>query len=343
MLPRVHRIKKPNGDVHKYHRHTRAPLPTHIPEDHPAFMRAWLAEEEKAPKRSARPSRGTVAHACEEYLTSASFRALRTGYSRVILGHVNRIAAQGKAALLSELLPRHIRADLEPLTPAVASSRLKAWRKLAEFWAAKGMTATNLCDGIKRKRLIRSEGHKEWTADDLARFREFWPIGTAERLAAELLQWTGARCVDAVRLGPQMVGRDGVLSFTQAKTGQPAFVPWTCEAHGLDHQRADLAACLAPSRDLVWLITAQGKARSVKGLSQWFSAAATRAGLPDLTAHGLRKYRMNQLAEHGLPVLVQQAWCGHVTLQEVEDYTRRANRRKIVSGTQVVNRLPSKA
>lgn len=37
----------------------------------------------------------------------------------------------------------------------------------------------------------------------------------------EVIYWTGARCVDAVRLGTQMV-RDGWLNFMQSKTGGPA-------------------------------------------------------------------------------------------------------------------------
>jgi integrase len=93
--------------------------------------------------------------------------------------------------------------------------------------------------------------------------------------------------------------------------------------------------CVADTRALVFLVTAYGKPRSAAGFSQWFAAAARSAGLKHRTAHGLRKYRMIQLAENGLSVLVMQAWVGHVTLDEVQEYIAQANRRMTISGTQI--------
>lgn len=337
MLPRVHRITSKTGAVHKYHRLTRAPLPADVPEDSREFMTAWLEQEQKAPRKSPRAPQGTIAHGCEVFLTSATFRALNTDYSRVMLAHVTAIAKKGGTALLRDLEPRHIRADLEPLTPAVGSTRRKAWRKLAEFWASKGMTTINVADGVRRKKLPKTDGFIEWTAADVAQFRARWPIGSAQRLALELLQWTGARCVDAVTLGPQKIGRDGVLTFRQSKTGVEAYVPWRGPAFGLESQRTDLHKCTDNAAALVWTVTEYGKARSVAGFSQWFSRAATEAGLPHLSAHGLRKYRMNQLAESGVPLLAMQAWVGHTTLSEVQHYTARADRKRAITGTNVVN------
>jgi integrase len=240
-------------------------------------------------------------------------------------------------ALLCDLQPRHVKANLEPLTPAVASTRRKAWRKLAEFWETSGMTKINVADGVKRKKLPKTDGFLEWTGADLAVFRAHWPIDTPQRLAMELLQWTGARCIDAVTLGPQKIGRDGVLTFRQSKTGVEAYVPWQGPAFGLEAQRGDLLICTAKTTALVWTLTNYGKPRTQAGFSQWFSKAATEAGLPHLSAHGLRKYRMNQLAESGVPLLAMQAWVGHTTLDEVQHYTARADRKKAISGTNIVN------
>ena len=55
------------------------------------------------------------------------------------------------------------------------------------------------------------------------------PVGTVQRLTFKLIFWTGVRISDAVHIGPGMVGRDGVLQFSQQNTGEPAFVPWTCQ------------------------------------------------------------------------------------------------------------------
>lgn len=321
-LPRVHRLTKA-GTVNKYHRRTRAVLPNDVPEDHPRFVAAWAAEEAKAaPRRKAQAAQeGTIAAGCAAYLASQSYAALSAGYRPVIRRHVEAIKASGGAGMMADLLPRHIEADLEPLSPAVARSRLKAWRKLGAFWKVKGWAAADVSLPVKGKRMPKTDGHKAWTQEDVDTFRAHWPVGRPQRLALELLQWTGARCSDAVRLGPQMV-RGGLLTFKQQKTGGEALVPWPCP---------DMPP-LPPA--MVFIVTVHGKPRTVKGFSQWFAEAARAAGLDGLTAHGLRKYRMNTLAEEGASVMKMQGWVGHTTLAEVEEYTRKAERRRAILGTE---------
>jgi integrase/recombinase XerD len=326
-LPRVHRVRGASGTLHRYHRVTRARLPDGIPEDHADFLAAWMAEEAKgtSPARKPHAPEGTIAAGCIAYLASTSYAELSTGYRPTIRRHVEAIRERGDTAKMTDLRRRHVQYDLEPLTPPVAAARLKAWRKLACFWQARGWISEDPTEGVRRKPLAASDGHREWTFEDLEQFRAHWPVGTTERLAAELLQWTGARTSDLVTLGPAMV-RGTLLTFRQQKTGAEAYVPWRAiPGHEADWRH--LAAALSTTRGFTWMETRQGRVRSHKAVSSWFSAAATAAGLPDHSAHGLRKYRMNRLAETGATVIQMQSWCGHVTLQEVEHYTRRANRR----------------
>ncbi len=330
MLPRVHRVTR-GGTVYKYHRRTRKELPRDIPEDHPRFVAAWLEEEEKRAPSKVRSKAGTVAEGCERYLGSRTFAELSDNYRPAIRRHVEAIRAKGENALLSDLLPRHIRADLEPLTPANSRVRASAWKQLAAYWISSGLRETDPTEGVKGKKLPKTSGHKEWQQADIEVFRKRWGPETQQRLALELLQWTGARISDVVKLGPQMVGRDGLLTYTQTKTGNPAHVPWTCPAFGLEHQRAELMRIL-PRGALVYMLSGFGKARSAKSFSDWFAAAAVSAGLSGLTSHGLRKYRLNVLAEHGCSVLIMQSWCGHATLDEVQRYIERADRKATMPG-----------
>ncbi|WP_223252112.1 hypothetical protein [Paracoccus mutanolyticus] len=55
------------------------------------------------------------------------------------------------------------------------------------------------------------------TRSEIEGYRAHWAQGTPERIAFEVIYWTGARCVDAVRLGWQMVDQDGWLSFVQSR------------------------------------------------------------------------------------------------------------------------------
>lgn len=332
-LPRVHRVTGRNGEIFKYHRKTRATLPNNVPEDHPDFVAAWSAEEAKAgtPESRISAATGTVAHGCEVYLASRAYRDLGESYRPVIRRHVEAIKAAGGGARVKDLRPRHVSANLEPLSPAVARSRLKAWRKLGAFWMTQGIIHDNPTLTVRARPMPKSEGHIEWRRDDVERFREHWPLETPQRFAMELLQWTGARASDVVTLGPGMIDRDGLLTFRQQKTKNEVFVPWTAPADGMEAERADLLELAGGVNHMVFLTTAHGKPRSKKAFSSWFSEAATKAGLLNLSAHGLRKYRMNQLAENGSSVLKMQAWVGHVTIDEIEHYTRRADRRRAFS------------
>lgn len=83
---------------------------------------------------------------------------------------------------------------------------------------------------------------------------------------------------------------------------------------------------------MVFLTTEKGHPRSAKAFGNWFVSAARAAGLVGLSAHGLRKYRMNALAEGGASVLQMQSWVGHVTLEEVQRYTSKADRRRALLG-----------
>lgn len=97
----------------------------------------------------------------------------------------------------------------------------------------------------------------------------------------EVIYWTGARCVDAVRIGTKMV-RDGWLNFMQSKTGGPATyavstLPEWC--NGLSKDHAHFIACV-PFDRIQWIVIKSGKPHSIKDLSQWMSKIATEAGLP---------------------------------------------------------------
>jgi integrase/recombinase XerD len=191
---------------------------------------------------------------------------------------------------------------------------MKAWRKLGAFCHESGLTRTDFTDGA-RKPIPKTDGFTPWAAEDLARFRAHWPIGTAQREACELLQWTGARAVDVVTLGPGMI-RDGLPDVPpgEDEDRRPCPVART-PLPDLEEDWRALAAALRTGQRMVFLLTAYGRPRSSKAFSRLVQRRSERLlALPDLSAHGLRKYRMNRLAEAGASVLQMQSWVGHVTL-----------------------------
>ena len=65
--------------------------------------------------------------------------------------------------------------------------------------------ASTRWSGSRSRSLPQSEGWPAWTDKDCAKFEKRWPLGTHQRLAYEIMRWTGLRIRDAVRLGPEHV------------------------------------------------------------------------------------------------------------------------------------------
>ena len=300
------------------------PLPD-APIDSPEFLAAYAA----ARKAAAPPDdRGTLALACTRAMTGGQWRALSPVYRQTLRRHIEAIRREYGTAKVAALRPHYLRADVDRATDPLA--RVKAWRWI--FRDADDSPAATL----KRPRTKAGAGNTPWTAPDIATFRARWPIGTAARAAMELLYWTGARIGDAVRMGPGMVGRDGVLACPQGKTGEPAFIPWTAPlpayARAMEGDRDLMHAALAPFAGQMLFLPAHGRQRSVNGFGGTVSKAARAAGL-DLSAHGLRHARATALADAGATTHEIAAWTGHESLSLVAHYTKSANRRRAVTGT----------
>ena len=336
-LPRVHREVK-GGRVYKCHRITRGKLPTDVPEDHPAFLAAWAAEDAKRPEPKTRGAPGSVDFVWSKLKATAEFKSLSAGYKRVVMTHGDAIAmAYGKAPFKG-LRSNHIEKDLSGLAPHAANARLKTWRLLAKLAKKIGAADIVATDGLTKRKAPKAESHAPWTAAEVATFRKRWPIDSAPGRAFELLYWTAARTNDAVRLGRSFIGSDGLLTYRQSKTKNPAHVPWTSPLPIWARQWADDRdrAIEAAGKTGFTFLEVNGRQRSAKGLSNVISAAAKSAGILNKTAHGLRATRLTLIAEASGMTTAIMSWGGHVTLQEAEHYTRQFARRAVLIGTEQV-------
>lgn len=320
-----------------------AKLPADVPLDHPTFLAAYAAavraasaSEGAAPPRG-RPGPGSISEMVNAGLRSPRRRTYSEGYARMLERHLCQIDDVWGAAAVGTLADHHIRQDV-----AAAESpqdRLKAWRYACALAMDLGLLNSDPSVGVRPPRKARTTGHPPWTADDKAKFRKRWAIGTAARAAMEVLNWTGLRLGDAVKIGPGHVDRSGMLVYTQSKVGQPAYVPWTAP---LPTYAADLAAerdmmhealRALNRRQMTFLATEGGAPRSDKALGNMIREAAREAGI-DRSAHGLRKTRGIELAEGGASAHAIMSWGGWQTLKEAEHYCRLASRRRAVMGTE---------
>src|SRR5207247_4699622 len=127
------------------------------------------------------------------------------------------------------------------------------------------------------------DGYHTWVPEEIKQFQSFYPLGSKERLAQEMLFFFGARGQDVREFGPRDI-RGGAMFYVPKKTlhvrkGEVR-KPVPAEV-----MRA-IKACRAAGSlgGAAFLETHQGNAYTEKGFGNWFNDAATAAGLPHCTA-----------------------------------------------------------
>jgi integrase/recombinase XerD len=207
--------------------------------------------------------------------------------------------------------------------PAAANVRLKALRALF-VWATEEDEAPHdptIC--VKRIKYVTNE-HHTWTIEEIEQYKARHPLGTKPRLALDLLRFTTGRREDAVRLGPQHI-RAGRVQFRQAKNEHRN--PIDIDLPVRPELKESIEA--TPSGHMTFLVTAFGKPYTPGGFGNAMRDWCDQANLHHCSAHGLRKATPTQMAEEGATPHELMAITGHKSLEEVERYTRRANKRKL--------------
>jgi len=334
-LKGLRRVRQ-DGKLYVYHRATGTRLPD-LPENDPAFLEAYLAAERSGPRTAkGRPAAGTLAAVWASYCASDGYKTLSPSYRNLMRRDGDKLIAKGGHVAVKSIRADHILRDMQPLAAHAKNKRLKTWRAIMRHAVALTLISDNPAKGVEKAK-TKSIPHPPWSPDEIAAYRAHWSIGTPQRLAFELLHWTGARVSDAVRMGEGMIDRAGWLTFRQQKTGGEVSIPLRRDppaiADAADLAQLKLAIAAINDRHMTWMTTTGGKSRSEKSVSQWFAASARAAGV-QRSAHGLRATRAVMLAEAGATIHQIGAWTGHKSLTEIEHYSQTANRKRLLDDTQ---------
>jgi integrase len=224
------------------------------------------------------------------------------------------VAAITRAAIVKG---RDKRAD----KPEAANEFVKLMRALFRWAVDAGVADQNPAREVAFLKPKNRDGFHTWTDDEIARFEARWDIGTRERLAMDVLLYTGLRASDAIRIGRQHVRGGEIYLPAMQKTGEPILCPII----------APLAVSLSagPVGDLAFLVTTEGRPWSCPtSFGNWFRKACRAAGVPG-SAHGLRKAGARIAAERGATEEQLKALYGWRSSKEASRYTRAANRQKM--------------
>jgi integrase len=205
--------------------------------------------------------------------------------------------------------------------PHVARSWLVGFRHFIRWCETRKLTRNDPTWGVRVK-LPKSDGHHTWTEDEIAVFEAHHAIGSKERLALALGLFTAQRRGDVVRIGRQQV-RNGQLTVRQQKTGTTLTIP-------VHPELARIIDATPQIGHFTLLTTRSGRSYSAANFSDQFRAWCNEAGLPQRCVfHGLRKAAARRLAEAGCTAHEIAALTGHVSLREVERYTKAADQMRM--------------
>jgi integrase len=203
-------------------------------------------------------------------------------------------------------------------TPHAANTFVRTLSHLFKWAVEMELVSDNPARDVK-KLTVKSDGFHVWTDAELARFEERWPIGTRERLAFDLLLYTGLRRGDAARLGRQHV-KAGWFRVTTEKNGV------VVEAPILPPLQRSID--VAPTGDLAFIVGERGRPMAKESFGNWFREACEAAGVPG-SAHGLRKAGATRAAEAGATTAQLKAMFGWTDDKMPAHYTRTADRARL--------------
>lgn len=333
--------KWPSGNVRYYFRPKglRAkPLPD-LPPDDPRFLAEYIKLSGVTNLRTTTPKSGTISASIHAYFKSDKYLSMAMSTRMLWRRQLHDIEDRYGKALIYDLRARHIRQDLARLEAHPANTRRKVWRSICRWWLDTGMIEEDPSRDVRPRATPPTMGWTPWTRDDVSAFRKHWSYDTPQRLAFELMHRTCASIGDACLLGPGMI-TDNWLTYSRKKSKSVAVCPMNADntPKWFEHDE-HLANCLAVApRHMTWMVTNSGAPRSPKAAAQWFSRACQAAGLdPGKSAHGIRKHRAAVFKENGATPEQRMAILGHDTQAEAMRYSKSADLKKTISGTESSN------
>jgi integrase len=264
---------------------------------------------------------GTFNALIATYYSSPQFKGLRSSSQATYRGILERFRQQHGEKRVATMERKHIRAILGAMheRPAAANNlldRLKGLMTLALDLGMRKDDPTHKMHGFR----MEGDGFHTWTEDEIAKFEARHEMGSKAHLALALMLYSGQRRSDAVTMGWQHIG-GGKIRVRQIKTTTPLLIPV--------HPALRTVLAATPRDNFTFLVTSHGRPFSVAGFGNWFRDRCDEAGLPQCSAHGLRKAAARRLAEAGCTNQQIKAITGHRTDREVSRYTAAADQERL--------------
>lgn len=310
---------------HYYRRNdSETPLGVHgLEPDDPKVKAAYWAEHARwqdMPPETTTPNVNSFAWGLDIYLSGSrrwSDYAADTKKSRLAIFARYR-ELQGSRPL-SSITTEAIEAALFAKGGHGAANELKALKPVFHHLKKLRIIPKNPAAGVELD-TPAIKGFPTASADDIEAFVKRWEVGTRERLIFDLGLFTGAARVDLATLGRHHI-QGNLLTFTRHKSGVETHVPITSELRAVIARTPDISP--------TFILNTYGKPYTKESLGNLYGDAAREAGIIS-RLHGLRKAFCVYWAENGKTTHEIAAMSGHLSLAEVQRYTKAADRKRII-------------
>lgn len=321
-LPFAQKHVTRHGAVVWYVRKGKGPrIRLRAPYGSPEFMAQYhVAIRDMATSAPRKAAAGSIEWLVIQYRDSAAWHKLSTATKRQRENIFKHLIAKAGTLTYQSLTKKSIEASMvaREETPAAARHLLEAIRGMMKFAVKAEYVDHDPTDGIDTPRR-KSDGFHSWTEEECDRFEARWPVGTRERLAYDILLYTGLRRGDAVAFGRQHV-KNGIATILTQKTQEVVTI------RILPQLAKSIAA--SPTGTLTFITGEKGKPMTKESFGNWFREVCAIAGVPG-SAHGLRKAGATRAADAGATGHELMAMYGWRSTRMADIYTRKANRRKL--------------
>jgi integrase len=291
----------------------------------PGFFTAYeAAVRGEKPPEAGKFNANTLGWLTERYRDSVAWAELSLATRRqreCILRIICKAAGEEPA---SHITKKTIEQGIARRKKHAARHFLQTMRGMFEWALAAGHADHDPTAGLKTIR-PETDGHHVWTEEECAIFEARWPLGTRERLAFDVLLYTGLRRGDAVRLGRPHV-KNGIATIRtekhpKNKTGEIVTLPI------LPPLQASIDA--GPCGELTFICGENRRPMKKESFGTWFREVCKLTGVPG-RAHGLRKCGATRAANNGASDAQLEAMFGWKRgSKEAAVYTRRADRARL--------------
>lgn len=257
---------------------------------------------------------GTINALAVAFYASAEWLQFSAETQRTYRQRIEHIRKSYGDLLVRGLKPEHVMRmrDKRRETPVSANNMVKTLHMLMRFAVVRNLRSDNPAAEIKPLK-VKGDGWHTWTEQEVAAFERHWPVGSRQRLAMDLLLYTGQRSADVRQMGRQHVSAQ-LIRVKQQKTGADLWIPI--------HTRLSASLATVAGNQMLFIVNNKGTGYTAKSFGDWIKDACKDAGLPHCSAHGLRKTAATRLADAGCTEAQIQAVTGHKTSFEVQRYTK---------------------